>query len=130
MMSQKRLSKAAAYQATRSKYFIVRCHELTQLTVLRLGRAVTKPTARYVNVTYPYGENPVATYIFQYRTRSKSPGFVSERQFLNTTQETSKLKGSSSVRLPRSLSSTATLTILHPTNSASRTVFYAKIGLQ
>jgi hypothetical protein len=29
------------------------------------------PSVRYIDVTYPYGENPIATYIFQYRTRSK-----------------------------------------------------------
>ena len=38
---------------------------------VRLGQQVNVAPRQCVNVDYPYGWNPIATYIFQYRSRSE-----------------------------------------------------------
>jgi hypothetical protein len=38
---------------------------------VRLGQQVNVAPRQWVNVDYPYGWNPIATYIFQYRSRSE-----------------------------------------------------------
>jgi hypothetical protein len=37
----------------------------------RLGQQVKVAPRQWVNVDYPHGFNPIATYIFQYRSRSE-----------------------------------------------------------
>ena len=77
------------------------CCWISAHKLIRLGPAQMMPPRRdHINVTYPHGKAPIATYVFQYRTRSKSESNTnSTNKFTNNGQGTFNLKASSSVHL-------------------------------
>jgi hypothetical protein len=72
-------------------------------------------------VDYPYGWSPIATYIFQYRSRSEWICLtrVLGLPFLTVTQEISRSKASSSARPLRRLQSSSKTAIL-PTSRLTK----------
>ena len=99
----------------------------------RLGNQVKATEQLWMDVDYPYGNTAIATYKFQYRSRSEYVHHGVWSPFLTTRQEISRSKASSHahpLRFPRSRSKTVIRTTSLPMRHANNFAFCAPVTLQ